>query len=95
MLRYSVLRLLIFFGFLFFFWLIGLRDNVVLLMGASAIASAALSYILLRGMRDDMTAKFAERYEARQQGRGESKPTRADLEEDAELDAHHHPEEQA
>ena len=38
MVRYSLLRILIFFGFLFLFWLIGLRNNPVLLLGASAIA---------------------------------------------------------
>ena len=65
MARYTVLRLLIFFGFVFLFWLIGLRDNPVLLLAASAIASAALSYVLLRGIRDEMTAKLVERHEAR------------------------------
>ena len=34
MARYTVLRLLIFFGFLLLFWLVGLRDNRVLLLGA-------------------------------------------------------------
>ena len=70
MVRYSLLRILIFFGFLFLFWLIGLRNNPVLLLGASAIASAAASYILLRGMRDEITAKLVERHEA--QARGEA-----------------------
>ena len=36
MLRYTVLRLLIFFGCLIFFWLVGLRNNEILLLAASA-----------------------------------------------------------
>jgi hypothetical protein len=63
--RYTLLRLLIFFGFLVLFWLIGLRDNPILLLAAAALASAALSYILLRGMRDEITAGLIERHEAR------------------------------
>jgi hypothetical protein len=63
--RYTLLRLLIFFGFLVLFWLIGLRNSPVLLLGAAAIASAALSYVLLRGMRDEITAGLVERHEAR------------------------------
>ena len=61
MVRYSLLRILIFFGFLTLFWLIGLRDNPVLLLAAAALASAALSYVLLRGMRDEITAGLVER----------------------------------
>jgi hypothetical protein len=67
--RYSLLRLLIFFGFLVLFWLIGLRDNPVLLLAAAALASAALSYVLLRGMRDEITAGLVERHEARMQAK--------------------------
>ena len=65
MVRYGLLRVLIFFGFVFLFWLIGLRDNPILLIGASAVASAAASYILLRGMRDEITGRLMERHEAR------------------------------
>jgi hypothetical protein len=80
--RYTVLRLLIFFGFVSLFWLIGLRDNPVLLLAASAIASAALSYVLLRGIRDEMTAKLVERHEARLAAKAQSGGDEAD--EDAE-----------
>ena len=69
MVRYTLLRLLIFFGFLVLFWLIGLRDNKVLLLGAAALASAAASYILLRGMRDEMTARLVARHEAKLRAR--------------------------
>jgi hypothetical protein len=84
--RYTLLRLLIFFGFLFLFWLIGLRDNPVLLVGASALASAAASYILLRGMRDELTAKLIERHEARAAARSGRLPGQDELAEDAEVD---------
>jgi hypothetical protein len=82
--RYTVLRLLIFFGFVLLFWLIGLRDNPVLLLAASAIASAALSYVLLRGMRDEMTAKLIERHEARLAAKAQVTGDEAD--EDAEIE---------
>jgi hypothetical protein len=81
--RYTVLRLLIFFGFVLLFWLIGLRDNPVLLLAAAAIASAALSYVLLRGMRDEMTAKLVERHEARLAAK--SQVGRDEADEDAEI----------
>ncbi|HET8988332.1 MAG TPA: DUF4229 domain-containing protein [Humibacillus sp.] len=83
MARYTVLRLLIFFGFVLLFWLIGLRDNPVLLLAASAIASAALSYVLLRGIRDEMTAKLVERHEARLAAK--SQVTGDEADEDAEI----------
>jgi hypothetical protein len=83
--RYTVLRLLIFFGFVSLFWLIGLRDNPVLLLAASAIASAALSYVLLRGIRDEMTAKLVERHEARLAAKAQPHGDEAD--EDAETSA--------
>ncbi|WP_404391615.1 DUF4229 domain-containing protein [Humibacillus xanthopallidus] len=85
MARYTVLRLLIFFGFVFLFWIIGLRDNPVLLLAASAIASAALSYVLLRGIRDEMTAKLVERHEARLAAKAQLRGDEAD--EDAETSA--------
>ena len=84
MVRYTLLRILIFFGFLFLFWLIGLRDNTVLLLGAAALASAAASYILLRGMRDEITARLVERHEARAEGRQQPDPTSDEAAEDAE-----------
>lgn len=82
--RYSLLRILIFFGFLFLFWLIGLRDNPVLLLGASAVASAAASYILLRGMRDEITSKLVERHEAKLEAKQQVDPTSDEFAEDAE-----------
>jgi hypothetical protein len=84
MVRYSLLRILIFFGFLLLFWLIGLRDNTVLLLGASALASAAASYILLRGMRDEVTARLMERHEAKLEAKQQVDPTSDEFAEDAE-----------
>ncbi|GAA5031736.1 hypothetical protein GCM10023258_30160 [Terrabacter aeriphilus] len=84
MVRYSLLRILIFFGFVFLFWLIGIRDNPVLLLGASAIASAAASYILLRGMRDEITARLVERHEAKVESKGQVDPASDEAAEDAE-----------
>ena len=87
MVRYTLLRILIFFGFFFLFWLMGLRNNPVLLLGFSAIASAAASYILLRGMRDEITAKLVDRHEAKVEGRRlQADPTSDEAAEDAEDD---------
>lgn len=87
MLRYTVLRLLIFFGFFYLFWLLGLRENIVLLLGASVVASAIASYLLLRGIRDEITAKMMERYEERSARRAEARAELSDeAEEDRELD---------
>ena len=87
MVRYSLLRLLIFFGFVLLFWLIGLRDNPVLLLGAAAIASAALSYILLRGMRDEITQGLMDRHEARMQAKQQEQAQGTDeAAEDAEVE---------
>ena len=84
MVRYSLLRILIFFGFLLLFWLVGLRDNTPLLVGASAVASAAASYILLRGMRDEVTARLMDRHEAKLQAKQQVDPTSDEFAEDAE-----------
>ena len=88
--RYSILRLLIFFGVLLALWLVGIRDNPVLLLAFSAIISAVLSYVLLRGMRDEMTAKLVERHEARLQAKqeGRSSASEDELAEDAEAERH-------
>ena len=79
MVRYGLLRILIFFGFVLVFWLVGLRDNPLLLVASAALASAALSYVLLRGMRDEITARLVERHEERLRARGDD-----EIAEDAE-----------
>ena len=86
--RYTILRLLIFFGSLLALWLVGIRNNPVLLIALSAVISAAVSYALLRGMRDELTAKLVERHEAKlrakQEGRGT--PSEDELAEYAEAE---------
>ncbi len=87
MVRYTLLRLLIFFGCLVFFWLVGLRrpDQQVYLLIASALASVVLSYFVLRREREQFSAKIAERIERRSQVRRSA--TGVDEEaEDAELE---------
>lgn len=71
MLRYTVLRLLIFFGCLILFWLLGLRspDQQLLLLGLSAVVSLVLSYFLLRRPRDEFAEKIADRVERRRAAR--------------------------
>ena len=91
MVRYTILRLLIFFGFVLLFWLFGLRDpsdmGRLVLIGSAAVASAAVSYVLLRGMRDEMTAKLVERHEARLRAKAEGFEDGDDeLAEDAEIE---------
>ncbi|MDN5796439.1 MAG: DUF4229 domain-containing protein [Intrasporangium sp.] len=71
MLRYTVLRLLIFFGFTLLFWLVGLRHNPIVLIVLAAIASSVTSYVLLRGLRDEMTAGLVARHEARTARKGQ------------------------
>ena len=91
MLRYSVFRLLIFFGCLLFFWLVGLRNDQVLLLLVSATVSVVLSFFLLRSQRDRFSEQIAERVEKRQEAKRAAREagdrqTDEDVE-DAELDA--------
>jgi Protein of unknown function (DUF4229) len=91
-LRYTVLRLLIFFGCLIFFWLVGLRNNEILLLAVSAVVSVALSYFLLRSQRNRFSEQIADRIERRQAARQRAAGTAGtdgtdEAAEDAELDA--------
>ncbi len=67
MARYSVLRLLIFFGFLCALWLLGLRGESQRwwLLGISALASMVTSYFVLRGPRAEFSAAIARRVDER------------------------------
>ena len=67
MLRYSVLRLLIFFGVLSLLWLLGLRDQDQqwMLLVASALISMVLSYFVLARFREESTRQLAERVQRR------------------------------
>jgi hypothetical protein len=63
MARYSVLRLMIFFGLLCALWLLGLRDTGERwwLLGLSAIGSMVVSYFVLKGPREQFSATIAHR----------------------------------
>lgn len=68
MVRYSILRLLIFFGCLGLLWLLGLRDRseqLILLLGA-ALLSMAISFVVLRPYRQEYSRELAQRLERRQ-----------------------------
>jgi hypothetical protein len=67
MARYTVLRLLIFFGFLCALWLLGLQSASQRwwLLGLSALGSAAVSYFVLQGPRAQLSATIAHRVDAR------------------------------
>ena len=66
-LRYTVLRLLIFFGCLLAFWLLGLRrpDQQLMLLVLAALSSVVLSYFLLRRERNDFSQRIADRVDQR------------------------------
>ena len=67
MLRYSLLRLLIFFGVLCLLWLLGLRDRdqQVPLLVLSALISMVLSYFVLARFREESTQRIAEAVQRR------------------------------
>lgn len=68
MVRYSILRLLIFFGCLGLLWLLGLRDRseqLILLLGA-ALLSMAISFVVLRPYRQEYSRELSQRLERRQ-----------------------------
>jgi hypothetical protein len=67
MIRYSILRVLVFFGCLSVLWLLGLRspDQSALLLLGAALLSLPVSYVVLRPFREDYSRQIAERLEAR------------------------------
>ena len=89
MLRYTLLRLLVFLGCLAVLWLAGLRgeQDVVLLVVAAALLSAVISYFGLRRFREEYSAQLAAKIEARTAAKREARPTRTPDEaaEDAEF----------
>jgi hypothetical protein len=66
-LRYSLLRLLVFLGCVSLLWLVGLRDREQLpyLVVGAALLSAVISYFALRRFREDYSAQVAHKLEAR------------------------------
>lgn len=71
MLRYTVLRLLVFFGVLSALWLLGLRgqENMLLLVAGAALLSAVISYFGLRRFREDYSAQLAQKIEQRMEAK--------------------------
>ena len=63
MARYTVLRLMIFFGLLCALWLLGLREW--LLLGLAALGSVVVSYFVLQGPRAQFSAKIARHVDER------------------------------
>lgn len=85
MLRYTLLRLLVFLGCLCVLWLAGLRgeEDVLLLVVGAALLSAVISYFALRRFREDYSAQLAERIDRRTAAKRSSHEVRAS-DEDAE-----------
>jgi len=67
MARYTVLRLMIFFGLLCALWLLGLRDESQRwwLLGIAALGSMVVSYFVLQGPRAQFSASLARRVDER------------------------------
>jgi hypothetical protein len=87
MLRYSLLRLLIFFGVLALLWLLGLRDRdeqLILVVGA-ALLSMVISYFVLRRFREDYSREIAQKLERRAEAKQKKRAAQNDeAAEDAE-----------
>jgi len=83
MARYSVLRLMIFFGLLCALWLLGLRTW--LLLAVSALGSMAVSYFVLREPRAQFSASIVHHLDDRAQRAEQARPHEIDEQaEDAE-----------
>jgi hypothetical protein len=84
-LRYTLLRLLVFLGCLALLWLLGLRDeeDVLLLVVGAALLSAVISYVALRRFREDYSAQLAARIDQRSAAR-RARSGAAPSDEDAE-----------
>ncbi len=67
MARYSVLRLMIFFGLLCALWLLGLRDPAQRwwLLGLSAVGSMVVSFFVLREPRAQFSASIVHHLDDR------------------------------
>jgi len=71
MVRYSLLRILIFFGVMAALWLLGLRDRdeQLMLLVLSALISMAISFVVLKRFREDYSRQIADRLERRAQAK--------------------------
>jgi mannitol-specific phosphotransferase system IIBC component len=86
MVRYTVLRLLIFFGVLAALWLLGLRDRdeQLVLLVLSAVISMAISLVVLKRFRDDYSEQIAERLQRRAEAKQQHARRSDEQAEDAE-----------
>ena len=86
MVRYSVLRLLIFFGVLAALWLLGLRgpDQQLLLLVLAAAISMAISVVVLRPFREDYSRQLSQRLEGRARAKQQRNTGSDELAEDTE-----------
>ncbi len=86
MLRYSVLRLLVFFGVLSLLWLLGLRheDQRWMLLVLSALISMVLSFFVLARFRAESTQQIAERLQRRAEAKQVGAPAVSGADEAAE-----------
>ncbi len=86
MVRYSLLRLLVFFGVLALLWLLGLRDpgQEWMLLVLSALISMVLSFFVLGRFREESTQQIAERLQRRAEARQSGGGTVQGADEDAE-----------
>ena len=85
LLRYSLLRIMLLFGCMLVLWLVGglvppLRNPVWLLL-ATAVTSVALSYVVLRGPREELARQLAQRVDRRLPRRGSDADAEAEDEE--------------
>ncbi len=85
MLRYTLLRLLVFLGCLALLWLLGLRgeEDVLLLVVGAALLSALISYFALRRFREDYSAQLAAKIDERSAAK-RTRPAGTPSDEDAE-----------
>ena len=85
MIRYSLLRVLVFLGCLALLWLVGLRSQsqAALLFLGAALVSLPVSYVVLRPFREDYSRQIAERVQARRAAK-EGRVSDEDVE-DAEI----------
>lgn len=86
MVRYTLLRSVVFFGVLLVLWLVGLRgrDNLIPLVIGAAVISMVISYFALRRYREAYSREIADRLEARA-ARNQRRHT-DEVDEDAEVD---------
>ncbi|GAA8853256.1 hypothetical protein DUHN55_43700 [Helicobacter pylori] len=77
MVRYTLLRLMIFFGCLAALWLVGLREPTELpwLVVTAAIASMVISAVVLKPFRAEMIQQIQDRQAAKARARAERTDT--------------------